>query len=155
MKILISSLSPWRWHKMPSYLDILHPALLFFWIVSSPGFPLSFQHCHQMPPELAEPLLCTTFTLTYFFHLASFYWMFCEGFYLFLQVTSLSLPKTLFSRSSSPYPWCRSSTSTSCSSAWPPPSPTRLSGWQYASQRRDKTIRTIRLIWWKMPIVIF
>ena len=40
----------------------------------------------QVPPELAEPLLCTTFTLTYFFHLTSFYWMFLEGFYLFLQV---------------------------------------------------------------------
>ena len=40
----------------------------------------------QVPPDLAEPLLCTTFTLTYFFHLTSFYWMFLEGFYLFLQV---------------------------------------------------------------------
>ena len=41
------------------------------------------------PLDLAEPLLCTTFTLTYFFHLTSFYWMFLEGFYLFLQAIPL------------------------------------------------------------------
>ena len=41
---------------------------------------------NQMIPEIAQPLLCTTFTLTYFFHLTSFYWMFLEGLYLFLQV---------------------------------------------------------------------
>ena len=39
--------------------------------------------------SLARPLLCTTFTLTYFFHLTSFYWMFLEGFYLFLQVHTI------------------------------------------------------------------
>ena len=33
--------------------------------------------------------LCTFFTLTYIFHLTSFYWMFLEGFYLFLQVGTL------------------------------------------------------------------
>jgi hypothetical protein len=32
-----------------------------------------------LSPALADPLLCTTFTLTYFFHLTSFYWMFLEG----------------------------------------------------------------------------
>ena len=49
----------------------------------------------QVPPELAEPLLCTTFTLTYFFHLTSFYWMFLEGFYLFLQVAGFCIGATL------------------------------------------------------------
>jgi len=29
---------------------------------------------------------CTSWVITFFFHLASFYWMFLEGFYLFLQV---------------------------------------------------------------------
>ena len=63
--------------------------------VVSPQFALTtinFNICNpvhldnQMIPEIAQPLLCTTFTLTYFFHLTSFYWMFLEGFYLFLQV---------------------------------------------------------------------
>ena len=33
----------------------------------------------QVPEELAPPLYCSTFALTYFFHLTSFYWMFLEG----------------------------------------------------------------------------
>jgi corticotropin releasing hormone receptor 1/corticotropin releasing hormone receptor 2 len=44
-------------------------------------------------PELAQHLLsvfdsvyCTSWVITFFFHLACFYWMFLEGFYLFLQV---------------------------------------------------------------------
>ena len=40
-------------------------------------------------PALTNPLHCTFFTLTYIFHLTSFYWMFLEGFYLFLQVGTL------------------------------------------------------------------
>ena len=32
-----------------------------------------------VPRHYATPLLCATFTLTYFFHLTSFYWMFLEG----------------------------------------------------------------------------
>ena len=70
--------------------------------IVSPHFALTtinFNICNpvlldnQMIPEIAQPLLCTTFTLTYFFHLASFYWMFCEGFYLFLQVPWMDLFK--------------------------------------------------------------
>ena len=49
------------------------------------GGSIDWEH-NQMIPEIVQPLLCTTFTLTYFFHLTSFYWMFLEGFYLFLQV---------------------------------------------------------------------
>ena len=40
----------------------------------------------QVPTHLTLPLFCTTFTLTYFFQLTSFYWMFLEGLLLFLQV---------------------------------------------------------------------
>ena len=36
-------------------------------------------HPQQVPEELAPPLYCSTFALTYFFHLTSFYWMFLEG----------------------------------------------------------------------------
>lgn len=44
-------------------------------------------------PELTQymeswfiSVLCTCWVLTFFFHLTCFYWMFLEGFYLFLQV---------------------------------------------------------------------
>jgi len=49
------------------------------WILTLSWNDLVFQ-------SSAEPLWCSTFTLTYFFHLTSFYWSFLEGFYLFLQV---------------------------------------------------------------------
>jgi len=65
----------------------IHIGLFSAFALSSLNWILTNSSVEElMPPELAEPLLCTTFTLTYFFHLASFYWMFCEGFYLFLQV---------------------------------------------------------------------
>ena len=37
------------------------------------------EQVQQVPEELAPPLYCSTFALTYFFHLTSFYWMFLEG----------------------------------------------------------------------------
>jgi len=65
----------------------IHIGLFSAFALSSLNWILTNSSVEElMIPEIAQPLLCTTFTLTYFFHLASFYWMFCEGFYLFLQV---------------------------------------------------------------------
>ena len=66
-------------HKIHMGLFAAFGLLAFNWILT-----LSWNNL--APLNLAEPLLCTTFTLAYIFHLTSFYWMFLEGFYLFLQV---------------------------------------------------------------------
>ena len=83
----------------------IHMGLFCTFGLSALNWILTLSWKNLVSPELAEPLLCTTFTLTYFFHLTSFYWMFLEGFYLFLQVPTKPL-KTLiilwlFFRSSS------------------------------------------------------
>jgi len=39
-----------------------------------------------MTMSVFDQVYCTSWVLTFFFHLASFYWMFIEGLYLFLQV---------------------------------------------------------------------
>lgn len=39
-----------------------------------------------MTASVFDAVYCTSWVLTFFFHLASFYWMFIEGLYLFLQV---------------------------------------------------------------------
>jgi len=64
----------------------IHMGLFCTFGLSALNWILTLSWKNLVSPELAEPLLCTTFTLTYFFHLTSFYWMFLEGFYLFLQV---------------------------------------------------------------------
>ena len=64
----------------------IHMGLFCTFGLSALNWILTLSWKNMVSPELAEPLLCTTFTLTYFFHLTSFYWMFLEGFYLFLQV---------------------------------------------------------------------
>ena len=64
----------------------IHMGLFCTFGLSALNWILTLSWKNLVPPDLAEPLLCTTFTLTYFFHLTSFYWMFLEGFYLFLQV---------------------------------------------------------------------
>ena len=83
----------------------IHMGLFCTFGLSALNWILTLSWKNLVSPQLAEPLLCTTFTLTYFFHLTSFYWMFLEGFYLFLQVHTKP-PKTLkllwlFLRSSS------------------------------------------------------
>ena len=67
----------------------IHMGLFCTFGLSALNWILTLSWKNLVSPQLAEPLLCTTFTLTYFFHLTSFYWMFLEGFYLFLQVNPL------------------------------------------------------------------
>ena len=69
----------------------IHMGLFCTFGLSALNWILTLSWKNLVSPELAEPLLCTTFTLTYFFHLTSFYWMFLEGFYLFLQVQTKPL----------------------------------------------------------------
>ena len=64
----------------------IHMGLFAAFGLSAFNWILTLSWNNLAPIDLAQPLLCTTFTLTYFFHLTSFYWMFLEGFYLFLQV---------------------------------------------------------------------
>ena len=44
--------------------------------------------------EIAQPIYCTTLDVTNFFQLTKFYWMFLEGFYLFLQVHSTGVSRS-------------------------------------------------------------
>ena len=67
----------------------IHMGLFAAFGLSAFNWILTLSWNNLAPLDLAQPLLCTTFTLTYFFHLTSFYWMFLEGLYLFLQVNSI------------------------------------------------------------------
>jgi len=64
----------------------IHLGLFSAFGLSAFNWILTLSWAGLVPPDLAAPLLCATFALTYFFHLTSFYWMFLEGLYLFLQV---------------------------------------------------------------------
>jgi len=64
----------------------IHLGLFCAFGLSAFNWILTLSWAGLVPPDLAAPLLCATFALTYFFHLTSFYWMFLEGLYLFLQV---------------------------------------------------------------------
>ena len=72
----------------------IHMGLFCTFGLSALNWILTLSWKNLVPLGLVQPFFCTTFTLTYFFHLTSFYWMFLEGFYLFLQVPAKPL-KTL------------------------------------------------------------
>ena len=57
----------------------IHMGLFCTFGLSALNWMLTLSWGDLVAPSLARPLLCTTFTLTYFFHLTSFYWMFLEG----------------------------------------------------------------------------
>jgi corticotropin releasing hormone receptor 1 len=60
----------------------IHMGLFCAFGLSALNWILTLSWRNLVRQDLAEPLLCTTFTLTYFFHLTSFYWMFLEGNFL-------------------------------------------------------------------------
>ena len=64
----------------------IHMGLFCAFGLSALNWILTLSWGSLVSRSVVSPLLCTTFTLTYFFHLTSFYWMFLEGSYLFLQV---------------------------------------------------------------------
>ena len=72
----------------------IHMGLFCTFGLSALNWILTLSWKNLVPLGLVQPFFCTTFTLTYFFHLTSFYWMFLEGFSLFLQVPAKPL-KTL------------------------------------------------------------
>ena len=67
----------------------VHMGLFCTFGLSALNWILTLSCVDLVHPTLTNPLHCTFFTLTYIFHLTSFYWMFLEGFYLFLQVGTL------------------------------------------------------------------
>merc|ERR550517_927188 len=86
LALLISLVVYLSFREMRCLRHKIHMGLFCTFGLSALNWILTLSWKNLVPPDLAEPLLCTTFTLTYFFHLTSFYWMFLEGFYLFLQV---------------------------------------------------------------------
>lgn len=71
-------------HKIHLGLFLSFGLSAFFWI--SESITLLITEAQPIHTDLFTSIICLLHVLTSFFHITKFYWMFIEGFYLFLQV---------------------------------------------------------------------